>query len=128
MHVCACIQMHIHGLHGLQSVLPVALPEDIVWHIASFLDIDTRRALGMPPGRLPPDRYAALKHLTIPVIAPCGMVVLILPHPNRHSYLYKRMRLMFHHRGGLLVNERLIHSMGGNQCQIWRSCELVKWV
>lgn len=34
-----------------------ALPRDLIKHIARFADIDTRRAMGIKPGKLPPSNF-----------------------------------------------------------------------
>lgn len=99
-------------LDRLQTVLPVELPEDLLRHLAGYLDIDTRRALRLPPGRLTAERYAALRNLVAPVSYNLQWVVVCLGYVSpivslkERMYRYKRIRVFY--TDGSFAEERVI--------------------
>lgn len=114
----------------LQAVLPAALPEDTLRHIASFLDIDTRRALGMPPGKLTPERYVPLQFLNLrpEFFRGCGTWLYYrikqesLNHPG---FIYEYDRIFDEH-GHLLVMRVWLIKRDRFQ-DIWISKDFVEW-
>jgi hypothetical protein len=116
----------------LQSVLP-PLPEDVLHHIASYLDIDTRRMLGMPPRRLTSDRYAPLANLYAPIFYNIGWAgVSVCPLPPfvsfKDPYRYKRSRRF--HTDGTFLCETITHTKPlemEHRYANWFSTDLNKW-
>lgn len=102
----------LQASQALQAVLPVALPEDILHHIAGYLDIDTRRALGFPPRKLAPKRYAALSCLTYPILHTLQWVIVSLGcispvvSLKQRMYRYKRIRVFY--TDGAFMEERVL--------------------
>lgn len=94
---------------ALQTLLPAALPYGVLHHINDYLDIDTRRTLGMPPGRLTQDRYVPLANLVAPALLSFNVSILRLGDKGNQHYLYEWSREIDCMETYRVVHERLLH-------------------